>query len=75
MIRNTISGNIIGLFNKRSHLTGSGFPKVRYSTKASAEKAAKKMGEKHGVYFSNYRCMFCGGFHLGKNRAKEEYQS
>jgi len=26
------------------------------------------MSKKHGVHFSNYKCIFCDGYHLGKNR-------
>jgi hypothetical protein len=39
-----------------------------YNTKASAEKAARAMTEKHGVWFSNYKCLHCDGYHVGKNR-------
>jgi hypothetical protein len=61
------SGNIKGLLHRRSCMTHHGMPKVRYGSKASAQKAAKNMGEKTGYYFSNYRCFHCGGFHIGKN--------
>lgn len=63
-----ITGNAWGMFSKRSHFRDNNEPKVIYNTKASADKAAKKMSEKHGVHFSNYKCIFCDGYHLGKNR-------
>lgn len=67
LIRNLLSGNVLGLFHKRSHFTKIGAEKVSYSSKASAEKAAAAMMKKHGHYFSNYKCMRCDGYHLGKN--------
>jgi hypothetical protein len=67
-IRNLIKGQLFGLISKRSHLRGDGQPKVKYNSKESATKAAKKMKEKQGVYFSNYKCLWCDGYHLGKNR-------
>ena len=63
-----MKGHVLGLFTKRSHLNANGTPKVRYNTKATAEKSAQKMSEKTGKYFSNYKCIYCDGFHLGKNR-------
>lgn len=32
------------------------------------KKPQKKMGEKHGKHFSVYKCVFCDGYHIGKNR-------
>lgn len=64
-----ITGHAWGLFHKNSHISQrSGIPKVQYSSKASAAKAADKMSEKTGAYFSNYKCIYCDGYHLGKNR-------
>lgn len=64
-----ITRNAWGLFHINSHVSqGSGKPKVMYNTKPTAEKAAKKMSEKHGAYFSNYKCLWCDGYHIGKNR-------
>jgi hypothetical protein len=58
-----------GLFHRNSHVAaGSGKPKVAYRTKASAEKAAAAMTKKNGVWFSNYKCMLCDGYHIGRNR-------
>ena len=67
-IRNLLKGHVLGLFSKRSHFRDNGQPKVTYNTKATAEKSAQKLKLKHGVHFSNYKCIFCDGFHLGKNR-------
>ena len=64
-----ITRNAWGAFSINSHISqGSGKPKVMYNTKEGAEKAAEKMGEKHGVHFSYYKCLFCDGYHIGKNR-------
>lgn len=71
LIRNIRNGNIYGLFHKRSHFRDGGQEKVSYGSKESALKAAKKMQEKKGIYFSNYKCMYCDGYHLGKNHTKE----
>lgn len=70
MFRNFfITGNAWGMFHINSHINQSnGKPKVMYNTKASAEKAAQKMGEKYGKHFSVYKCVFCDGYHIGKNR-------
>lgn len=64
-----ITGNAWGMFHKNSHYRGdSGKEKVRYNTKKSAIKAATSMSKKHDKHFSIYRCVFCGGYHVGKNR-------
>lgn len=68
LFRNIRTGNVFGLFFKRSHLNANGQPKVAYGSKKSAIKAAESMAKKKGVHFSNYKCIFCDGFHLGKNR-------
>jgi len=64
-----VTRNAWGLFHINSHVAqGSGKPKVMYNTKASATKAAEAMTKKHGVWFSNYKCLHCDGYHVGKNR-------
>ena len=67
-VRNLLKGHVLGLFSKRSHFRDNGQPKVTYNTKATAEKSAQKLKLKYGVHFSNYKCIYCDGFHLGKNR-------
>lgn len=64
--KNLFNGNLKGLFHIRSHQNHIGTPKVTYNTKATAEKAANQMAFKRGVHFSNYKCMYCDGYHLGK---------
>lgn len=68
LLRNIWKGHVFGLFHKRSHLNFDGRPKIAYGSKASATKAAAAMTKKRGVWFSNYKCMLCDGYHLGKNR-------
>ncbi len=67
-LKNLKTGNVLGLFHERSHLTASGKAKVAYGSKKTAEKSASKMCEKTGFYYSNYKCLFCDGYHLGRNR-------
>ena len=68
LLRNLFKGHILGLFSKRSHVRDSNQPKIMYHSKASAMKAANAMSKKHGVHFSNYKCLHCKGYHVGKNR-------
>lgn len=64
-----ITRNAWGLFHKNSHISQTtGKPKVTYNTKQSATKAAAAMTAKHGNWFSNYKCLHCDGYHIGKNR-------
>ena len=67
-IRNVGKGHVFGLFSQRSHVNENGKPKVMYNTKNSAIKAAVAMTLKRGVWFSNYKCLYCDGFHIGRNR-------
>jgi len=67
-LRNLRKGHVLGLFHKRSHLTQTGTPKVSYGSKVSAQKAAAAMTAKRNIWFSNYKCLYCNGYHLGKNR-------
>lgn len=67
-----VTRNAWGLFHKNSHISaGSGKPKVMYNSKASAEKAAASMTKKYEVWFFNYKCLHCDGYHLGKNRSNK----
>jgi len=64
-----ITRNAWGMFHKNSHIAVySGKPKVPYPTKESASKAANSMSNKKGVHFSCYKCVWCNGYHIGKNR-------
>jgi hypothetical protein len=63
-----ITGNAWGMFSIRSHQREGSKLKVMYNTKESAVKAAKSMSQKQGVHFSVYKCIYCDGYHLGKNR-------
>ena len=66
-IRNLRKGHLIGLFSRRSHENTDGKPKISYGSKESAQKAANAMMKKRGLYFSNYKCVWCDGYHIGKN--------
>jgi len=63
-----VTGNALGMFSKRSHQREDGKLKVMYNTRATAEKAADSMKRKQNKHFSVYKCVFCDGYHLGKNR-------
>lgn len=63
-----ITGNAWGMFSKSSHYTKKGAPKVGYNTLKTAKKSADAMQRKRGFYYSTYRCIRCGKFHLGRNR-------
>lgn len=64
-----ITGNAWGLFSVNSHVNQtSGKEKIAYGSYESACRAAQKMGQKHGTHFSVYKCAFCDGWHIGKNR-------
>jgi hypothetical protein len=69
-----ITRNAWGLFHKNSHVSqGSGKPKVMYNTKATAEKAALSMKKKHGYHYSPYKCLWCDGYHIGRNRSNKSH--
>lgn len=63
-----ITGNAWGMFSKRSHYREDGKSKQVFPKKESAERASISMSKKHGKHFSYYKCIFCDGYHLGKNR-------
>lgn len=64
-----ITGNAWGLFSINSHISQStGKEKVAYGSKDSATRAAQSMSKKIGVHFSVYKCAYCDGWHIGKNR-------
>lgn len=64
-----ITRNAWGAFSINSHINQhTGKPKQMYNTVETAKKCAEKMGEKRGVHFSYYKCLFCDGYHIGKNR-------
>ena len=63
-----ITRNAWTSFSEHSHVRRSnGEPKISYPTKEVAMKAAEKMGNKHGVHFSVHKCLYCDGWHCGKN--------
>ena len=64
-----VTGNAWGLFSINSHKRqDNGQLKVMYNTKKSADKAAESLKKKRGIHFSVYKCIYCDGYHLGKNR-------
>ena len=64
-----ITRNAWGMFSKNSHINQhTNEQKISYSSIESATKAATKMEKKTGKHFSIYKCIFCDGYHIGKNR-------
>lgn len=64
-----ITGNAWGLFSINSHVNQtSGKEKVAYSSQESAAKAAASMEKKYSHHYSIYKCAYCDGWHIGKNR-------
>lgn len=64
-----ITRNAWGMFSLNSHINQSTKePKIAYSSKESAQKSALKMEKKTGKHFSVYKCIFCDGYHIGKNK-------
>jgi hypothetical protein len=64
-----ITGNAWGLFHINSHVRqDTQLPKVMYNTKQSAMKSAEALKKKRGTHFSAYKCIYCDGYHLGRNR-------
>jgi hypothetical protein len=63
-----ISRNAWGSFSINSHIRASTEkPKNTYPSIESALKAAEKMSAKYNKHFSAYKCLFCDGYHIGKN--------
>lgn len=75
-----ITHNAFGIFSKNSHINQhTGVAKVTYSKKSaikSAEKMSEKFTLKEGkpIHFSYYKCAFCDGYHIGKNRQNKTKQ-
>ena len=64
-----ITRNAWGAFSINSHVNQHTHKsKVMYNTVESAKKAADKMSKKNNTHFSYYKCLFCNGYHIGKNR-------
>ncbi len=67
-----ITRNAWGMFHRNSHQrVDNGKVKVTYNTKKTALKAAEKLSKKYDTHFSAYKCIFCDGYHIGKNRANK----
>lgn len=67
LFRNWRAGHLKGWLSHRSHFNYGGKPKIMYNTKETAIKSAEAMGIKRGVHFSNWKCLYCNGYHIGKN--------
>ena len=61
--------NAWGVFSINSHINQhTGQPKITYNTLKTALKSAEVMSKKYNTHFSTYKCLFCDGYHIGKNR-------
>lgn len=72
LARNLAKGHLLGLVSKRSHVREGGSVKIPYSTRPKAEAAAVAMEAKTSHRFSIYKCLYCDGFHIGKNADRQE---
>ena len=64
-----VTRNAWGAFSINSHINQhNSKEKVMYPTVESAKRAAEAMSKKRGVHFSFYKCLYCDGYHIGKNR-------
>lgn len=73
-LHNLFKGNLKGIISEYSHINKStGKLKVKYNTKTAATNAAAIMSKKTGKYFSNYKCLHCDGYHIGKNKGSNNW--
>lgn len=64
-----ITRNAWGVFSINSHINQhTGQPKITYNTLKTSLKSAEVMSKKYNTHFSIYKCLFCDGYHIGKNR-------
>lgn len=64
-----ITGNAWGMFSENSHRRADTQDlKNEFPTKDSAIRAAEQMSAKYGKHFSSYKCVYCDGYHIGRNR-------
>ena len=66
-----ITHNAFGIFSLASHQNthcNEGKPKVMYPTIESATRASQKMEKKNNCHFSIYKCAYCTGYHIGRNK-------
>lgn len=72
-----ITHDAFGIFSRYSHISRStGQPKMMYLSRSDAQKVADVMSKKYGIHFSVYKCVWCDGWHIGKNsrnKVKPDY--
>jgi hypothetical protein len=69
-VSNTVQQDFAALY-PQIHITD-----ILYNTVETARKSAEKMSEKYNTHFSYYKCLFCDGYHVGKNKDnKTEYDN
>lgn len=73
--RNLWNGRVTGLFHPRTHFNANGKPKIMYNTKATAVKSAAAMTLKRNHPFGNWKCFWCDGYHIGKNRSYDDFKA
>lgn len=63
------NADILKRLHINSHINGrTGKEKVTYNTFQSAQTAAMTMEAKYHNQYVAYRCFYCDGFHIGKNK-------
>lgn len=58
--------------NERMHLNWDGTSKRRYHTRSEARAAAKRLRRETGRIYKPYKCLFCDGYHFGRDRREWE---
>jgi hypothetical protein len=68
-----VTGNAWGMFSIYSHIRrDTKQPKMRFKLKEHALKAADSIGKRNHCHFSTYKCIWCDGYHIGKNRDNKQ---
>lgn len=67
-----ITRNGFGGLSIYSHIRKStGQPKLCYDTLDIAKEKAAWMHNRYGKQFSYYKCLYCDGYHVGKNMSNK----
>ena len=70
-----ITHNAFGILSPASHQNthcNVNKPKVIYNTLETATKSAEKLGQKNNCHYSVYKCAYCTGYHIGRNKENRQ---
>ena len=64
-----ITKNALGIMSINSHIRHfNGKEKVVYNSRKVAKKCAEALSKEKGLDFDYYKCAYCKGYHIGKNK-------